>query len=393
LDLTMAKKILYNNNARRRNAGRHAKELNRYASSPPPPNSPNFPDKVDKFLNAETFDEKLQRQRRENLTKTASSKKSLLGKSKKDEEYASEDDEAPNLDNRKEDGYESEEIGANKSFLDDTTPESTKRPKKSDQSKRRKTTPTSTNSVSSTESSTSTRGNLSMRDRNEEHRVQDANDRIHTGSASSKMLMQYKQQVDALTRANRQKDQQLEELESNLDQVSQKLDGVSEEYVKAKGYLSAIVQNPTLLTKKKRTVQAIEDADDEDLEVLQKDKNMVDEGQKAVKIVFRTIKFIMNQKQEDMFCDAVMDNYGKEELLVYPGENDEQARKVKPNPWHSKLILKKKYAKLMFLPGATPAEKREVTRFRKAFKNTYASGWISYLNTHRSYTQVSVQWS
>ena len=136
----------------------------------------------------------------------------------------------------------------------------------------------------------------------------------------------------------------------------------------------------------------MEDSDDEDLEVLAKDNDMINEGQRCVKAVFRTMKFISNSKQEEIFCDAVMDNYGKEELLSFPGEpDDEDDKKCKNEATREKL--KEIRQKLVSEPDDTEERKRQVTRFRKVFKKTYGKGWVSYLNTHRSYTQVSEQCS
>lgn len=104
-----------------------------------------------------------------------------------------------------------------------------------------------------------------------------------------------------------------------------------------------------------------DDEDDEDEEVFQVDKQMIDEGKKAVVKVFRTIKFISTNKQEADFFDAVMDNYGKEELI--------------------------------YLPNADDAHQQRTARYRRIFKATYKKYWLKYFNQYRNYTQVSNQWS
>ena len=116
------------------------------------------------------------------------------------------------------------------------------------------------------------------------------------------------------------------------------------------------------------------------------DKDMVNEGQRAVKLVWRTIKFISNNKQEAAFMDAVMDNYGKEELVSNPGESDEGKTK---NGYRETQVFKDTCAKLMFKTGQSAKARSAVEKFRKRFKATYGSGWVSSLNSHRTYTNVS----
>ena len=81
------------------------------------------------------------------------------------------------------------------------------------------------------------------------------------------------------------------------------------------------------------------------------------EGKIAIKKAYRTYKFICTDLQETQFCELVMDSIGIKEYTYKV--NDSEQRKA----W--------------------------VAKNRKQFKHTYGPGWVSYLNKHRSYTQVS----
>jgi hypothetical protein len=224
--------------------------------------------------------------------------------------------------------------------------------------------------------------------------------------------MAMKQKVQELTKANQEKDRNLRHLTSNLDHLSEKYDAINHEHKEVKGFIQAAVHNPKLLdtvkaaaNRRKRQAEAEEsayeensDATDEDEDyfnqapVLYLDKDMVTEGQRAVKLVWRTHKFISNEKQADAFKDAVMDNYGKEELVYYPGETEDQESKPK-NKYRETIEFKETIAKLTFQTGMSDKDRRAVEKFRKKFKATYGKGWVSYLNSHRNYANVSELWS
>ena len=188
------------------------------------------------LTNTETLDDKIQHAYKLGKpTKGSSSKKSLTGKAKNDDHYATDIDEASASGDFY---YGSDEI---------ESPDSHVQPQKSDRTKHKASTKkTSANSVTSTDSSGSNPRSLTKHDRNEANRIRDADDRHLSGSSSSKKLAQYKQQLDALTKANQLKDQQLEELESNLDQMNNKFDDVTSKYSKATGFLQAIRQKSYL---------------------------------------------------------------------------------------------------------------------------------------------------
>lgn len=86
---------------------------------------------------------------------------------------------------------------------------------------------------------------------------------------------------------------------------------------------------------------------------------MVKIGKEAVNAVYRTVKFINNDGQLKLFTEQVMNNLGKEELIVDPNMTEEQKAVVE--------------------------EKRTQTC------EMYGGVWVTLLNDHRTYVQVSTK--
>lgn len=86
---------------------------------------------------------------------------------------------------------------------------------------------------------------------------------------------------------------------------------------------------------------------------------MIKIGKEAVSAVYRTVKFINNDGQLKLFTDQVMNNLGKEELIVDPNMTEEQ-----------KAVVEAK---------------------RTETCEAYGGVWVKELNDHRTYVQVSTK--
>lgn len=398
-------KKLYNS-SRRDTPKRSAHDTHPYASIPPT----RFVAQVDDLLGKESFDEKYERELKAKAKKDAAAKKKTSperatspAQPKDDEHYGTETEVEAEDDLLVTDDAGSPEA----KIFEEEAQESRKQPPNSERSKRRKTDANSISSTDSSKSAAAAQVSI-MRDRKERERVQAADERSQTGGSSHRQLAAYKLEVQKLTKANQEKDRSLKNLSSNFDNLNHKYEAIAGEHSQIKGFFKAARDNPKLLegiratnNPKKRKAELEDstyeesssddtDVDDDVQEVQYLDKEMVSEGQRAVKLVWRTIKFIGNNKQDDAFKEAVMDNYGKEELVYYPGENDGGKPK---NEYRQTDEFKAKCAKLMFSTGQSDKERRKVEKFRKNFKATYGGGWVSYLNNHRSYANVSELWS
>ena len=243
---------------------------------------------------------------------------------------------------------------------------------------------TSVNSISTTDSSEKNKNVCGNKDqRRQKSSPPPANDR-----GNSKVLEDYKEQLDKANKTSQKRHQKIDDLEAENDELQQKIDELEQEKHRANQAIRMITQNPSVLhkisgSKRQTSVQQGDDNyDDDDDDDDDKDNNnyddneddndddeepqenvkpttksMVTEGKIAIKKAYRTFKFICTNLQETQFCELVMDNIGIKNLTYM--DNDSEERKA------------------------------EVAKNRKKFKQTYQSFWVSYLNKHRSYTQVS----
>ncbi|MGL5934372.1 MAG: hypothetical protein ACRCZI_01995, partial [Cetobacterium sp.] len=186
--------------------------------------------KVDDLLNGRTLDELVTHV---NTTTRGKAKKDTpkpRGQPKNDARYATDEDddvEETEEDTNSDGDYKNSEFedvvpegggsyeDDDDDYCDDGVREDVTPSQKVGGNKRQKTAVTS---VSSNDSSRST----TMRQRKEEHRVRDATDQSANGAASHKLLLEYKQKFEMLTKENKQKDKKIEQLGTSLEDFCEK---------------------------------------------------------------------------------------------------------------------------------------------------------------------------
>ena len=195
-------------------------------------------------------------------------------------------------------------------------------------------------------------------------RVEDADSR-RSQNDSNAIINYYKTKYLSAKEKNRQKNQQLDELDADIRTLSSQYENLENDNAKLKATLLHVRNNPEQLVQdilKKRGSRA------------SKAKRIVDSenglapavrsayyssGNDAVKTVYRTFKFINNDEQENMFHMAVMNHLGKQELMYLADDTDER--------------------------------KAKVDDLRKKTRDDFGTYWVGQLNVHRTYVQVSSQ--
>jgi hypothetical protein len=99
---------------------------------------------------------------------------------------------------------------------------------------------------------------------------------------------------------------------------------------------------------------SISDLDDKDENMVNSELNVI---KTATKNVYRTVKFINNEKQEGLFGDLVMDRTNMKTLQRADNHNTVQSAKV--------------------------------AKARRNFRKLYEKIWIQHVNEFRNYNQVS----
>jgi hypothetical protein len=144
--------------------------------------------------------------------------------------------------------------------------------------------------------------------------------------------------------------------------MKQKLDDVTKDNATLRAALLHIRQNPEQLlhqvNKKRGWRGRRKDNESSSGDDKTTQSGMISNSKSAVKAVYRTIKFINNETQEQHFYDAVMDNLGMADLLY--DRNDD-----------------------------TDEGKARVAANREEVIDGYSQFWKTYLNDHRTYVQVS----
>ena len=197
--------------------------------------------------------------------------------------------------------------------------------------------------------------------------MQDAN-RRQTESNSNTLISGLHRRLETMKQTSEQKDTLLDQKQDMIDELQERLARLENDHAHTRAALQHVRNNPVELlnqaTKKKKGPKTVKSA-----RALQKSEQgslhprltlaSLCQGKDTVKTVYRTFKFINNEQQEEMFIEAMLNNLGKEELL--------------------------------FLPDDTDARKAEVEELRKETVEMWGAYWISELNVHRTYVQVSAQ--
>lgn len=200
--------------------------------------------------------------------------------------------------------------------------------------------------------------------------MEDANHR-KAESNSNSIINGYKDQVNTLRGSTQQKDHVIDKLREELDELNRKYGLLENDNALVRAALLHVRNNPEELVRQvkkkgggslkkiKSKKRSNETNDENKQEVVDAVAGMITAGKEAVKLVYRTFKFISNNKQERMFTEMMLDNLGHPDLLLLPGDTDER--------------------------------KAQVAQRRKETVDEYGAFWISELNVHRTYVQVSAQ--
>jgi hypothetical protein len=160
----------------------------------------------------------------------------------------------------------------------------------------------------------------------------------------------------------------IDQKQDKIDELQERLARLENDHAHTRAALLHVRNNPAELleqaTKKKKGPKTIKSA--RKIQKSEKDSSNAEstlasvcQGKDTVKTVYRTFKFINNDQQEEMFIQAMLNNLGRHELLYQPDDKDEH--------------------------------KSEVEATRKETVEMWGSYWISELNVHRTYVQVSAQ--
>jgi len=160
----------------------------------------------------------------------------------------------------------------------------------------------------------------------------------------------------------------IDQKQDEIDELQERLARLENDHAHTRAALLHVRNNPAELleqaTKKKKGPKTIKSA--RKIQKSEKDSSnatstlaSVCQGKDTVKLVYRTFKFINNEQQEEMFIEAMLNNLGKPELLYLPDDKDERKAEVEAN--------------------------------RKETREMWGAYWISELNVHRTYVQVSAQ--
>jgi hypothetical protein len=364
---TMAKKTVYGHPGRRSNPGRHCKASHPHASAA---SLDEMCATVEEMMASDTLEERVSKGNKAKASKS----KQASAKSKKPTGKPTK--EAPAADNHT---YDSDDDQQN---LEDADVSLTSPGSKGNNGRRynggRVKKGHDAKSVSSTDSDDERPHPDDDPEEIDDQNGESDNDRGKNKKGSGTMEANYKQRCDLLFTATRKKDNQIYDLTAEKNDLQVQLEQVMAENLRAKTVMSRLAQKHQIvvgkkqLKGKKRTSndddddynddvdgEIDNDGDNDDGFVQILDKNMKDPSKRAVVTVFRTKKFISNNKQQAEFYEAVMDNLGKKELIVPPGASDQK--------------------------------KKEVAKARKKYVELYGKLWLHYHNEHRSYTQVSEQ--
>jgi len=315
---------------------RKAHRSNQYASV-------SIVDVVDDILKGPTTDELLLKARKERAHQT-----------KNDD--VDEESERNSSESGEDNDYEESE--------DEKPTEQTKTPRKSPSQRGKKDKTDEILSVSSNSSD--------MQSQKEKRRVHDADDR-RSSSGGQKVIENYKKTVATLRESTKEKDQEIKEKDEEIDELKDELHDLKRKFgllenenAKARAALLHIRNNPEELVREaamKGPTRKYSKTKASMLRSLTVDGvkgkgTLLTTGKETVKnIVYRTFKFINNNTQETMFCNLVMNNLGLEELLFQASDTEER--------------------------------KAEVEKKRKEICEEYGPIWVSELNSHRTYVQVS----
>jgi hypothetical protein len=229
----------------------------------------------------------------------------------------------------------------------------------------------SQNSVQSISSTSTSNGFHDIQEEKEVRRVQDANRWVNEQTQSNKIILAYKNRVKQLQDSSHQKNLLIDELQVELTNLQHKFGVLENDNERVRAALLHVRNHPEELVRqitkkkgakkmimKKRSVDSGDTDGDGGATV---DHNvisaMMSTGKDTVNIVYRTFKFINNEKQKAMFLELMLNNLGDANLIFLPNDSDERKAKVE--------------------------EKRKLT------VEEYGAYWISQLNVHRTYVQVS----
>lgn len=199
-----------------------------------------------------------------------------------------------------------------------------------------------------------------MRSTKEARRLDNDADKHKEAAKQQKAISNYIKQVAGLKDNLKEKEDEFEELKLNHEVLKQKFKQVDYENGRIRGALQKVRENPeefaSQLAKKgsrgKRKVgPTMDDASTK--------SGMISLGKEAVKSVWRVYKFINTKAHEEIFIHSVLDHLGKEEFLSYPNDTEER--------------------------------KSEVLEKRLECIEYYGKAWVSELNVHRTYVQVSTK--
>jgi len=201
----------------------------------------------------------------------------------------------------------------------------------------------------------------------EKRRVQDAN-RRQTESNSNTLISGLNRRIETMRQTSEQNITLLDQKQDEIDELRERMARLENDNAHTRAALLHVRNNPAELleqaTKKTKGPKTIKSA-----RALQKSEKgssdtvstlaSLSEGKDTVKTVYRTFKFINNDQQQEMFIQAMLNNLGNPDLLYLPDDTDERKAEVEEN--------------------------------RKEIREEWSGFWISELNVHRTYVQVSAQ--
>ena len=211
------------------------------------------------------------------------------------------------------------------------------------------------------------RSSKDMRDTKEERRATEDPAHALEAARHAKQVSNTRQQIADLKAQVTDGENQYDELQTEFEVLKRKHGLLENENAYMKQALTHIRNNPEQLISQiaqkgsgsrkkggKRKSDGQQFLDDRETEA-----GMIKIGKEAVNAVYRTVKFINNDGQLKLFTEQVMNNLGKEELIVDPNMTEEQKAVVK--------------------------EKRTETC------EVYGGVWVTQLNDHGTYVQVSTK--
>jgi chromosome segregation ATPase len=197
-----------------------------------------------------------------------------------------------------------------------------------------------------------------MRSTKENRRLEDNAHKDKEAAKQQKAIESYVKKISDLKVNLQKKEDEFEELKLNHDELKQKYKRIEYENGRIRGVLQKVRDSPEEFAsqlakkgsgKRKKVGPTMDDASTK--------SGMTSLGKEAVKSVWRVYKFINTKAHEETFIESVLDHLGKEEFMYYNTDTDER--------------------------------KRDVLQKRLECIEDYGKGWVSELNVHRTYVQVS----